>query len=183
MIALGTIIAHFSSNKKLLRELTASSAHISPSFPAPRHKEGGKFSLPPEKCIIWKYLRGINIVSDALDPCELEGRWYGMGISVGEPPEDMGELVQRIKKPKSKPRNPANPYDEHFPPYPEEKMPLGRAAPGQLLSSSWLYSICSSRLCNDSMFFTSCPCGTQGWVTSPIQHHSRCSLRWNRQTS
>lgn len=75
-----------------------------------------------------------------------------MDSSVGKPLEDMEELVQRIKKPKSNPRNPSNPYDKHCPQHPEEKMPLGRAAPGKILSSSQLHSIHSSRCCNNPIF-------------------------------
>ena len=111
MIVLGTIITHFSYNKKLLRELTASSAHISPSFPAPRLKEGGKLSAPSAKSKIQKHLRHLSgcAMSAMLDPQKLEGWCDGTGSSVGEPLEDMEEFVQRIKKnhpPKKNPKKP-----------------------------------------------------------------------------
>lgn len=140
MIVLGTIITHFSYNKKLLRELTASSAHISPSFWAPRLKEEGKISAPSAKCKIWKHLRYLRgcTASATLNPHGLEGCCDGMGSSLGEPLEDMEDN---------------QPYNKHFLQHHEEKMALGRAAPGKLLSSSHLGSVFSSRLCNNSIFF------------------------------
>lgn len=154
MIVLGTIITHFSYNKKLLRELTASSAHISPSFPVPRLKEEGKLSAPSAKCKIWKHLRYLSgcTVSAMLNPHKLEGWCDGMGSSLGKPLADMEEFVQRIKN-KTKPED-NQPYNKHFLQYPEEKMALGRAAPGKLLSSSHLSSVFSSRFCNNSFFFS-----------------------------
>lgn len=171
MIVLGTIITHFSYNKKLLRELTASSAHISPSFPVPRLKEEGKLSAPSAKCKIWKHLRYLSgcTVSAMLNPHKLEGWCDGMGSSLGKPLADMEEFVQRIKN-KTKPED-NQPYNKHFLQYPEEKMVLGRAAPGKLLSSSHLSSVFSSRFCNNSFFFFSPPI--------PLEEKSRWGVTSN----
>lgn len=67
MMVLGAIITHSSFNKKLLRELTASSALIPPSSPALRLKEGGKLSALSKQENLeylrhlssWLYLRNV----------------------------------------------------------------------------------------------------------------------------